>query len=135
MAERYHVDALLIEDAASGKELISSLRRTANRYAKSPLPQGATVHKEVRAWGQTAFIERGDMLLPTAAPWLTEFHHELLSFPKGRNDDCVDALVHLLAWVDSRVTDLPINASPELIDGRVYYGSNSFDDPDFDPWI
>jgi hypothetical protein len=32
------------------------------------------------------------LYVPTAAPWYQAFRSELLSFPAGRHDDCVDAL-------------------------------------------
>lgn len=115
MAERWQVDALLIEDAASGRELITSLRHSGSRHAKSPIARAATVHKEARAWGQTALVERGDLIIPHDAPWLSDFLHELLSFPRGKHDDRVDALVHLLGWASDRRCHVTMNAGPELV--------------------
>ena len=39
------------------------------------------------------------MLLPERAEWLDGFIGELLSFPGGRHDDQVDALVQGMAWL------------------------------------
>jgi predicted phage terminase large subunit-like protein len=34
----------------------------------------------------------GGLFVPAGAPWVKDFINELLSFPDGANDDCVDAL-------------------------------------------
>jgi predicted phage terminase large subunit-like protein len=46
----------------------------------------------MRMAAQTAPIEAGAVHLPLHALWLDEFKKEVLSFPKGRHDDQVDAL-------------------------------------------
>ena len=45
---------------------------------------------------QTAPIEAGAVHLPVNAPWLDEFKKEVLSFPKGKHDDQIDALSQAL---------------------------------------
>ena len=47
---------------------------------------------------QQGKFEAGQVLLPMEAPWLSDFESELLTFPVGRYDDQVDALVQLLEW-------------------------------------
>ena len=66
-------------------------------------------------WGQCGLIERGDLLLPTEAPWLASFLHELLGFPRTAKDDQVDALVHLLAWTSEGWNFRTANAGPEIV--------------------
>ena len=39
---------------------------------------------------RTVRMEAGQMYLPDGAPWLGEYEHELLSFPRGSHDDMVD---------------------------------------------
>jgi phage terminase large subunit-like protein len=46
-----------------------------------------------------ARFEAGNILLPEEAPWLADLESEILSFPQGRNDDQVDALLLLLDWL------------------------------------
>nr|MDQ3420647.1 phage terminase large subunit [Acidobacteriota bacterium] len=102
LARHWKVDMLLIEEAVSGRQLLQELHGRKPSGVPRPLGREATIHKEARAWGQTALVERGDLVLPEEAPWLGEFLHELLGFPRAKHDDQVDALVHLLAWVSSR---------------------------------
>jgi predicted phage terminase large subunit-like protein len=80
--------SLLIENKGSGMSLIQDLRRD-NIHAIGIKPEG---DKTMRMVAQAAHIEAGAVHLPTTAPWLDEFKKEILSFPRGRHDDQVDAL-------------------------------------------
>jgi predicted phage terminase large subunit-like protein len=80
--------SLLIEKKGAGVSLIQELQRE-NIYAVGIDPDG---DKILRMEAQTARIEAGAVYLPRNAPWLDEFKKEVLSFPKGRHDDQVDAL-------------------------------------------
>ena len=40
--------------------------------------------------------------LPTSAPWLADFLHELTVFPNGRHDDQVDSTAQAIAWTKQR---------------------------------
>jgi predicted phage terminase large subunit-like protein len=80
--------SLLIEKKGAGLSLIQDLQRE-NIYAVGIDPDG---DKLLRMEAQTAPIEAGAVHLPGNAPWLDEFKKEVLSFPKGRHDDQVDAL-------------------------------------------
>jgi predicted phage terminase large subunit-like protein len=82
------VCSLLIEKKGSGLSLIQDLRRE-NIHAIGVDPDG---DKILRMAAQTAPIEAGAVHLPLHAPWLDEFEKEVLSFPKGRHDDQIDAL-------------------------------------------
>jgi hypothetical protein len=44
-------------------------------------------------------IENGFVHLPKEAPWLTEYIHELLTFPNSKFDDQVDATSQALDWI------------------------------------
>jgi hypothetical protein len=68
--------------------LIQDLRRE-DIHAIGVNPDG---DKILRMVAQTAPIEAGAVHLPLHAPWLDEFKKEVLSFPKGRHDDQIDAL-------------------------------------------
>ena len=80
--------SLLIEKKGSGLSLIQDLNRE-NVHPIGINPEG---DKIVRMHGQTAPIEAGAVHLPKTAPWLDEFKKEILSFPRGKHDDQVDAL-------------------------------------------
>jgi predicted phage terminase large subunit-like protein len=79
---------LLVEKKGAGTSLIQDLQRE-NIYAVGIDPDG---DKILRMEAQTARIEAGAVHLPRNAFWLDEFKKEVLSFPKGRHDDQVDAL-------------------------------------------
>src|SRR6516165_5813001 len=64
----FAADVVLIEDKASGTQLIQEL------------------------------IENGFVHLPKEAAWLAEYLHELTVFPKGRHDDQVDSTAQMLDW-------------------------------------
>lgn len=98
-ARLYHVSALLIEDQASGQQLIQTLRVEQPGGIPFPIARKPTGDKLSRLLGVSGQIEGGQLLLPANAPWLAEFKSELLSFPSGRNDDQVDALTQLMHWV------------------------------------
>ena len=51
----------------------------------------------MRMAAQTAPIEAGAVHVPTRAPWLDEFKKEVvLSFPRSKHDDQIDALSQAL---------------------------------------
>lgn len=128
MARNWRTDMLLIEDAVSGKQLLQELEHSQPPQVPRPVRTQATIHKEARAWGQTALVQRGDLLLPQEAPWLGEFLNELLGFPRAKNDDQVDALVHLLGWLSTRWEPaIPVNAGPELMDEHYLGGDDEAD--------
>ena len=52
----------------------------------------------MRLRAQTAKIEGGFVLFPTAAPWLDIYLLELTTFPNCKNDDQVDSTMNALAW-------------------------------------
>ena len=98
-AQDHRANVLLIEDQASGTQLIQLLRAEALRGVPSPIARRPEGDKQSRAMGVSAMIEAGRVHLPAEAAWLAEFRSELLGFPNTRFDDQVDALSQLLDWV------------------------------------
>ncbi len=97
-AQQWRADVILIEDKASGTQLIQDLRADGVYSVKpfTPLPGSYNI---VRLYAQTAEFESGRVLLPRTAPWLGEYVRELTAFPGTKHDDQVDsttqALIHL----------------------------------------
>jgi Terminase RNaseH-like domain len=59
--------------------------------------------KTMRFNAQTATIENGFVYLPVAAPhWLTEFLHEITTFPAAKHDDQADSLAQALEWINKQ---------------------------------
>jgi predicted phage terminase large subunit-like protein len=99
LARQHGARVLLIEDQASGTQLIQTLRAESPAQVPSPVPRRPDGEKQSRAMGVTAMIEAGRVHLPLDAAWLAEFTAELLGFPNSRFDDQVDALSQLLEWL------------------------------------
>jgi predicted phage terminase large subunit-like protein len=101
-AELHRAAVVLIEDKASGTQLIQELVQDGCSLVKAATPVG---DKVMRLHAQTAAIENGFVSLPREAPWLAEYVHELTTFPRGKHDDQVDATSQALAWIqESRRT-------------------------------
>jgi predicted phage terminase large subunit-like protein len=83
---------LLIENKGSGQSLIQDLRHM-QIYPIAVRPDGDKIMRMNR---HTARIEAGAVYLPENAPWLSDFHAEILAFPAGRHDDQVDAFSQAL---------------------------------------
>ena len=99
-AELHRATVVLIEDKASGTQLVQELCS----FVQAVKPEG---NKTMRLNAQTGAIENGFVFLPRQAPWLAEYVHELTTFPNGKHDDQVDATSQALAWIqESRRTML-----------------------------
>jgi predicted phage terminase large subunit-like protein len=98
LAERYDPRTILIEDKASGTQLIQDLK-TEGMYRIKPYLPPAGTDKIMRLNSQTAKFEAGHVLLPNDAPWLAEYISELLAFPGSRHDDQVDSTTQALEYL------------------------------------
>ena len=61
-------------------------------------PLSAAIGQVMRMHAQTAMIENGFVHLPSAAPWLAQYLHQMTTFHNGRHDDQVDSTAHMLDW-------------------------------------
>lgn len=102
IASLWRADVVLVEDKASGTQLIQDLRAE-NFSIVQPAPP-LDGDKEIRLRAQTAKIEGGFALFPEAAPWLDAYLFELTTFPNSKNDDQVDSTVQALAWSTQQTT-------------------------------
>lgn len=99
MAERFDPTVVLVEDHASGTQLLQVLRDQGFGKGRAIKPVG---DKQIRMTNQTALIESGRVWLPAEADWVQSYLHELILFPNARHDDQVDstsqALDYLTSW-------------------------------------
>ena len=93
--EAFEANVVLIEDKASGTQLIQELIEQGLHAVTRYQPQG---DKIMRMHAQTAMIENGFVHLPKEAVWLAEYVHELTTFPHGKYDDQVDSTAQMLDW-------------------------------------
>jgi predicted phage terminase large subunit-like protein len=96
-ADRFHPSNILIEDKASGTQLIQELKQD-GICEVTPFEPGG-LDKTMRLHSVTSTFENGLVYLPTEAPWLKVYVHELTSFPAGKYDDQTDSTSQALNWV------------------------------------
>lgn len=89
------VDTVLIEDKASGTQLIQDLKVEGVLNVKPYEPPPGS-DKLMRFYPQTAEFENGRVLLPRSAPWLDDYVREITSFPGCKYDDQVDSTTQAL---------------------------------------
>jgi len=94
-AEAFGPQTILIEDKASGTQLIQELVSEGMHAIKRYEP---TMDKVMRMHSVTSTMENGFVHLPDKAPWLGEYLHELASFPNGKYDDQADSSSQALDW-------------------------------------
>jgi len=95
LAQLYRADTVLIDDKASGTQLIQDLK---NEYVFSVTPYSPPpgTDKIMRLYAQTAVFENGRVLMPRRASWLADYLNELTSFPGSKYDDQVDSTTQAL---------------------------------------
>jgi predicted phage terminase large subunit-like protein len=98
-AQLFNATVILIEDKASGTQLIQELIEQGLLAVTRYKPEG---DKVMRLHAQTATIENGFVLVPSNAHWLADYMHELTTFPNGKYDDQVDSTSQALAWAKQR---------------------------------
>jgi len=91
----YGANEVLIEDKASGTQLIQELIADGCHGVRRYQP---TCDKIMRLNAQTAVIENGFVHIPETAPWVAEYLHEMTVFPRGKHDDQVDSTAQFLDW-------------------------------------
>jgi predicted phage terminase large subunit-like protein len=94
-AEAFGAKTILIEDKASGTQLIQELVHEGVHAVKQYKP---TEEKTMRMHSVTAMIENGFVYLPEKAAWLADYLHELTSFPNAKYDDQADSTSQALDW-------------------------------------
>lgn len=98
-AEVYEPSVILIEDHASGVQLIQELIEEGVHQIQRCNPKG---DKEMRLRAQTATIENGFVFLPREAHWLAEYLFELTTFPNSKYKDQADSTSQALGWMKQR---------------------------------
>ena len=100
MIERWPaIYAKYVEKKANGAAMISDLTSSIPGMVAVP----AEKDKVTRARPASAQCEAGNLVLPhpAIAPWVLDYISEFKAFPKGKNDDQVDATSHMVnRWMD-----------------------------------
>ena len=99
-AHLWRAKTIVIEDKASGTQLIQELSRDGLRGVQRYDPE--IKEKSMRMHAQTNIIENGFVYLPEQAEWLAAYIHELKTFPNGKYDDQADSTSQALDWCQLR---------------------------------
>ena len=106
LARIWHTRVVLIEDMASGTQLIQDLIadgiHSIQRYKPRPGQD-----KIMRMHTCCSTIENGCVYLPERAEWLLAYKQELRAFPKSKHDDQVDSTSQALDWLKRRYESVP----------------------------
>lgn len=106
-AATFKPQTILIEDKASGTQLIQELRNEAVFGIKSYQPRPGS-DKRMRLHEQATGFENGLVYLPSDAPWLSEYRLELTTFPGSKYDDQVDSTSQALDYMRSLNSGLEV---------------------------
>ena len=104
-ADQFRPTNILIEDKASGTQLIQELIREGASVVTRYEP---TMEKIMRLHSVTSTIENGFVYLPTEANWRAVYLHELTVFPNGKHDDQADSTSQALDWAKQWPSRLPL---------------------------
>jgi predicted phage terminase large subunit-like protein len=94
--KQFNARVVLIEDAASGVQLVQQLQESGIYFAKAMKPEG---DKVMRMHAQSTMIENGFVHVPKETHWLEAYLHEISTFPASKNSDQVDSTSQALAWM------------------------------------
>jgi predicted phage terminase large subunit-like protein len=99
-AEHFAANTVLIEDKASGTQLIQELLNDGLLHEGLPVVTRyiPSMDKLMRLHSCSSVIENGFVYLPATADWLAPYLHELTTFPNGKHDDQADSTSQALDW-------------------------------------
>ena len=99
-AETYRAKNIVIEDKASGTQLIQDLQADRVHGTTRYEPK---IEKVMRMHSVSSTIENGFVHIPAQADWLGQYLHEMAVFPNGKYDDQVDSTSQALDWYKNGV--------------------------------
>jgi predicted phage terminase large subunit-like protein len=94
-ADAFNASTILIEDKASGTQLIQELVSEGIHAVQRYEPK---MDKIMRLHSVTSTIENGFAHVPDKASWLAEYLLEVTTFPKSKYDDQTDSTSQALEW-------------------------------------
>jgi predicted phage terminase large subunit-like protein len=97
---RFRPAASLIEQTANGPALIDDAMRKKWLKVIPIVPDGRS--KTARLLAHIDTIRKGRIQLPVLATWLELYIAEFTEFPRGRNDDQVDATTQYFEFISTR---------------------------------
>jgi len=101
-AEKHDAQVIVIEDKASGTQLIQDLRAE-GLCGIEPYDPGPGVDKQMRLYNVSGEFESGRVRLPRSASWKDEYVREITGFPGTKHDDQVDSTAQALEVLKTKV--------------------------------
>lgn len=121
--KQWGADVVLIEDKASGQDLIADLKAGTGMNI---VPVTPVTDKVARAHSSTPPIEAGRVLIPAHANWRDTYEEVMQDFPSGLEDDTIDSTSQALRYLEG-------GSGPAKYESVVR--RKSFDmEPDDDDW-
>jgi predicted phage terminase large subunit-like protein len=97
LVKKYNPDRIIVEKKASGEVLVPDLQRAGLPVV--PYVPGKGQDKTARVHACLRFFVSGRVWLPEGEDWAYDLAEEALAFPKGKNDDQVDAMTLALLYL------------------------------------
>ena len=104
LQKQFDARVILVEDAASGTQLVQQLIADGICNVQLIKPDA---DKVVRLHSQSMVIETGFVSVPKQAPWLDIYLHEVTTFPASKHSDQVDSTSQALKWMSTRASVAP----------------------------
>jgi predicted phage terminase large subunit-like protein len=101
-AQKHNADIIIIEDKASGTQLIQDLQAE-GVCGLEPYDPGPGIDKQMRLYAVSAEFESGRARLPRSASWKEEYVREITGFPGTKYDDQVDSTTQALEYLKTKV--------------------------------
>ncbi|MDH5647530.1 MAG: phage terminase large subunit [Candidatus Heimdallarchaeota archaeon] len=92
-AEKWNPTIIIIENKASGQQIIQELKNLLPIIQYTP-----NANKNTRLLNSLPTIESGQIYLPHYSEWLMDFEMELFNFPAVKHDDQVDSFTQYIEW-------------------------------------
>lgn len=101
-AKKHQANVVIIEDKASGIQLIQDLRAE-GVCGIEPYDPGPGIDKQMRLYGVSAEFESGRARLPRSASWKDEYVRKITGFPGTKYDDQVDSTTQALEILKTKM--------------------------------
>jgi predicted phage terminase large subunit-like protein len=102
LCQKWQPTEILIEDKASGTQLIQEMRGPIDGRVYSIISINPEGDKIMRMSLESPAIESGRIWLPNHAPWLPDYEAEMTQFPRSATKDQVDSTSQFLMRMRSR---------------------------------
>jgi predicted phage terminase large subunit-like protein len=99
LSNRHSVDAILVEQAASGKSIAQELKRSGYPIRE----YNPDRDKEAKAHASSNMFYNSRIYAPLDKRWAKDVMAECAAFPRGANDDYVDTVTQAVLWVRDNI--------------------------------